>query len=415
MSAATRAPTAEPLRVLYVVSLFPCWSETFIAREIATLVAAGVDVRILSLKPPSEKLVQPEAVPLLERVQHPARGLGAVAAQLGGWLRHPLAFGAAALRILWRLRGEPLAAAKSLVALGRGIARLRWIERFDPHVLHAHWATYPSTVAMALAQALDKPFGFTAHAHDIFVDDHLLHEKLSTASIPVTISRYGVDWLSERVTPLARERLHVVHCGVDLPAFAYRREGRAGDLIAAVGRLDPIKGFDVLIEALALLAADGVRFRCRIVGEGPQQAELEAAIARHGLHDRVELLGARPQADVRALLHEAACFVLPSVVTADGNRDGIPVALMEAMAVGTPVVSTFVSGIPELVADGHDGLLVAERDPAALAAALRRILADAELRDSVARAARQRIEREFDARIEAGKLLDLFRQVAHAR
>lgn len=405
----------RPLRVLYVVSLFPCWSETFIAREIATLVAAGVDVRILSLKPPSEKFVQPEAAALLSRVRHPGGALRDAAAAFGAWLRHPLVFGGAALRIAWRLRAQPMALAKSLAALARGMAQLGWIESFDPDLLHAHWATYPSTVAMSLAAALRKPFGFTAHAHDIFVDDHLLLEKLGKADLPVTISRYGVDWLSERVTPLARERLHVVHCGVDLPAFAFRREGRAGDLIAAVGRLDPIKGFDVLVEALALLAAEGVRFRCRIVGEGPQQAALEAAIACHGLHGRVELLGARPQAEVRALLHEAACFVLPSVVTADGNRDGIPVALMEAMAVGAPVVSTFVSGIPELVDDGRDGLLVAERDPVALAAALRRLLADADLREAVAAAARARVEREFDARVEAGKLLDLFRQVAHAR
>lgn len=405
---------AAPLRVLYVVSLFPCWSETFIAREIATLVAAGVDVRILSLKAPSERLVQPEAEALLARVQHPARGIGAALAQLGGWLRHPLAFGAAALRIVRRLRGEPLAAAKSLVALGRGIARLRWIEAFDPHLVHAHWATYPSTVAMALAQALGKPFGFTAHAHDIFVDDHLLRDKLERAELPLTISRYNVDWLAAEITPAARERLRIVHCGVDLAAVRYVREARRDDLLLGIGRLDPIKGFDVLIDALARLAQRGVAFRCRLIGEGPQRTELEAAVARHGLDGRVELAGARGQAEVQASLREASVFALPCVVAADGNRDGIPVALMEAMAAGAPVVSTRVSGVPELVEDGVEGLLVGERDAAALADALQRLLADAALRARLAEAARRKIEREFDARKEALRLLELFRATAAA-
>lgn len=406
---------AAPLRVLYVVSLFPCWSETFIAREIATLVAAGVDVRILSLKPPSETLVQPEAAALRDRVQHPARGVRAVAAQLRGWLRHPLVFGAAAARILWRLRGQPLAAAKSLVALGRGIARLDWIGAFDPQLLHAHWATYPSTVAMTLAQALGKPFGFTAHAHDIFVDDHLLKDKLERADLPLTISRYNVDWLATEVTPVARERLRVVHCGVDLAATPYVREARSDVLVLGVGRLDPIKGFDRLIEALAVLQRRGVAFGCRLIGEGPQRAELEAAIARHGLGQHVELAGARGQAEVQASLREAAIFALPCVVAEDGNRDGIPVALMEAMAAGAPVVTTRVSGLPELVDDGVEGVLVGERDVQALADALARLLGDAALRARLAEAARRKIEREFDARSEALRLLAMFRQISAER
>lgn len=401
------------MRILYVVSLFPCWSETFIVREIATLVAAGIDIRILSLKPPTEKFVQPEASALIGRVHHPRAWPLAVLAAMGAAIRHP-GLSIAAARIAWRLRRQPVAMAKSIAALTRGMAALGWIEAFDPNLVHAHWATYPSTVAMALAQAIGKPFGFTAHAHDIFVDDHLLGEKLARARVPVTISRYNVEWLAEWVDASARARLTVVHCGVDLSSSTFRREGREDDLIVAVGRLDPIKGLDVLIEALAQLAADGVAFRCRIIGEGPQQAELEAAIARHHLGDRITLLGARPQAAVRDLLHAATCFVLPSVVCTDGNRDGIPVALMEAMAAGAPVVSTFVSGIPELVADGEEGLLVAERDPTALAAALRRILADRGLRENVSRAARAKVEREFDAAVETAKLLGLFRRAVRA-
>ena len=399
-------PVAPPLRVLYVVSLFPCWSETFIAREIAALVAAGVDVRILSLKPPAETLVQADAALLLPRAQHPCTGLGGSLQALAAILRRPWLTAGAAVRIGWRLRRQPVALAKSLAALARGLAALGWIERFAPQFVHAHWGTYPSTVAMTLARALGVPFGFTAHAHDIFVDDHLLKEKIERARLPLTISRYNIDWLARTVTPSARERLHVVHCGVDLAASRYRREERAGDLLVAVGRLDPIKGFDVLVEALALLDARGTRFRCRIIGEGPERGALVARIRRHGLADRIDICGAQPQEAVQAALHEAALFVLPCVVAADGNRDGIPVAMMEAMAAGAPVVSTRVSGIPELVGEG-EGVLVAPNDASALADALAGLLADPARRERIALAARRKVEREFDARREALRLLGL--------
>jgi colanic acid/amylovoran biosynthesis glycosyltransferase len=152
----------------------------------------------------------------------------------------------------------------------------------------------------------------------------------------------------------------------------------------------------------------GLRVRCRIIGEGPLEPELRRRIARRKLEGVVELTGAAPQADVRAALYRAAIFVLPSVVTPSGDRDGIPVSLMEAMAAGTPVVSTRVSGIPELVEHGREGLLVPEHSPAALADALARLLQEPALGHDFARAAREKVEREFDASREARKLLALF-------
>jgi colanic acid/amylovoran biosynthesis glycosyltransferase len=397
-----------PLRVLYVVSLFPCWSETFIVREIAGLLAAGVDVRILSLKAPHEKLVQPDAARMLPRVRHPLPPLEAAAARARAFAAHPKTLARIGLRITARLRRRPLDAAKSLEALGRGLEQLDWIRDFDPDIIHAHWGTYPSTVAWALGRVLGKPFGVTCHAHDIFVNDHLLREKIEQATVPVTISRFNVDYLAEHATPRASERLHVVHCGVELATIPFRRESREDDLVVAVGRLDPIKGFDVLVDALGELRREGRRVRCRIIGQGPLEADLRERIARHGIGDTVELVGALPQEKVREALYGAAIFVLPSVVTATGDRDGIPVSLMEAMAAGTPVVSTRVSGIPELVDDGREGLLVPQRDPPALARALARLLDDPALGEQMAHAARKKVEREFDAAEEARKLLALF-------
>jgi glycosyltransferase involved in cell wall biosynthesis len=375
------------------------------------LIAAGADVRILSLKAPHEKLVQSDAERLLPRVHHPLPPARGALARLRAFAAHPGPVSATFLQVTRRLWRHPLDLAKSLEALGRGLEQLEWIERFDPDVIHAHWATFPSTVAWMLSRALDKPFGFTCHAHDIFVNDHLLREKIESAKVAVTISRYNVEYLAEKATPKAREKLNIVHCGVDLTTIPFRADGREPGQIMAVGRLDPIKGFDVLIDALGELAQNGRRVRARIIGEGPLEATMKASIARYGLSDMVEMTGALPQPEVRKSLYASSIFALPSVVTPAGDRDGIPVSLMEAMAAGTPSVSTRVSGIPELIGHEREGLLVPERDPKALAAALARLLDDPALGARLAQAARVKVESEFDAAKEARKLLDLFAHV----
>jgi colanic acid/amylovoran biosynthesis glycosyltransferase len=408
---------STPRRVLYLVSLFPCWSETFIVREIEQLIAAGVDVRILSLKPPSEAMVQARAQALMPRVIQPKPGLRQAARALRELLRQPLACArvfAASARDLWR---QPLALAKTWVGLWRSLAALPELRRFDPEWLHAHWATYPSTAAWALSQLLQRPYSFTSHAHDIFVEDQLLARKLRSAALAVTISEYNVrhlaPWRGARAAPL-----EIVHCGVDLGEIPFQPEGREPRLIASVGRLDPIKGFDVLLPALQALVQGGVDFHCELIGEGEQRAELEAARERLDLEGRLALPGARPQEQVRSLLGRAAIFVMPSVRTPSGNQDGIPVALMEAMASGCAVVSTAVSGIPELVRDGETGLLVPPGDPQALADALTRLLLDPALRLRLATAARAAVEREFDAAREGRRLLDAITrrraELAHA-
>ena len=381
-------------------------------REIAALIAAGADVRILSLKGPSEELIHPDAERLLPRVRYPLSPGPAARRRAAALFAHPRALSSLALALGRALARRPIELAKSLEAVGRAVEQRDWVREFDPDVIHAHWASYPSTGALALARLVGKPFGFTCHAHDIFVHDHLLREKLESAAVPVTISRHNVDWLAERVTAQARERLTVIHCGVDLSSLPFQEDGREEDLIVTVGRLDLIKGFDVLVDALAELRRQGRRFRCQVIGEGPLRRELQARIDRQGLSELVALVGARSQTEVRAALSAATVFALPSLIAPSGDRDGIPVSLMEAMAAGAPVVSTRVSGIPELIDDEREGMLVAPRDSRALAAALARLLDDASLRRRLAVAARGKIEREFDAAREANKLLELF---AHAR
>lgn len=400
-------------RVVYVVSLFPCWSETFIVREIHALVEAGIDVRILSLKPPSETLIHDDAAALLDRVRHPRTGAIVAAEFLCTALRHPLAVAGAVADVVadsWR---RPRAMLKSLAALARGFEHARWLREFDPDFIHAHWATYPSTVAWALGRILGKPFGFTCHAHDIFVERQLLARKLGEAALAVTISDYNTRWLQANAVPEAAQKLKVVHCGVDLAQVPWRPDGRKAGSILAVGRLHPVKGFDTLIDALALLHQRGTDFSCRIVGAGQLEGALRERTRRMGVSGRIEFTGAQPQDVVRRWMDEATVFTLPSQVADDGDRDGIPVVLMEAMASGCAVLSTRVSGIPELIDDGVDGLLVEPRDPVALADALQRLLRDDGLRRRLSTRARQCIEKRFDARKEAGRLRDHMQHALH--
>lgn len=400
-------------RAVYIVSLFPCWSETFIVREIRALIDNGVDVRIISLKPPSETMVQPDAAALMDRVRHPGTAWATLGATLRAVATRPsrtLSSLATIVAGTWR---RPAVLAKSVATWMRALEQTQWLAHFKPQFLHAHWATYPSTAAWTLSRVIGTPFGFTCHAHDIFVERQMIARKIEDAAVAVTISRFNVDWLAERETPVAARRLQVIHCGVDLDAHPWQPDGRDAGEILAVGRLDPIKGFATLLEALALLKQRGVAFRCRLVGSGPLESELRTLAADKGLDEDLVFAGVQPQQAIRDWMASASVFVLPSEVAADGNRDGIPVALMEAMATGCAVVSTRVSGIPELIEHERDGLLVEQKQPAALADALQRMLGDAALRERTTASARTVIERRFNARVEARRLQSIIEGHLH--
>ena len=399
-------PDVLIVRIVYIVSLFPCWSETFIVREITEMIRLGADVQIVSLKNPSEEMIQSDARGLLGRVVYPSSGWQSFLAVLREMALHPMLQISDLAAICRNLAWHPGALAKTLVVWWRSIGMISTIHNLAPSHIHAHWATYPSTAAMLLSKRLNIPYSFTAHAHDIFLEDHLLSDKLRTAKFAVAISAFNKQYLCERVAGAENADIKIVHCGVSLPDFPVISEGRDRKLILTIGRLDDIKGFPYLVEACGILHAKGVEFHCEIVGSGPLQASLAARIEALGLASHVRLLGARKQEEVRQLLHHAGIFALPCVVTSRGDRDGIPVALMEAMASGLPVISTGVSGVPELVEDGVTGLLAESRNAADLAHCLERLLTNDALVAELLVNARHRVEQEFDVQKEALKLHD---------
>jgi glycosyltransferase involved in cell wall biosynthesis len=276
--------------------------------------------------------------------------------------------------------------------------------------LHAPFASDAATVARLGARLAGVSYSFTARAKDIFhesVRPDDLRQKLGDAAGVVTISDYHLDYLRRTYGPLAAH-VQRVYNGLDLDEFPYQAPRDRPARIVAIGRLVEKKGFSDLIAACDLLARRGCAFSCRIIGSGPLQADLQARIERAGLQKQVELVGPRPQVEVIQEVHCAAVLAAPCIVCQDGDRDGLPNVIQEALALGTPVVSTDVTGIPEVVRHGERGLLVPQRDPPALAAALERLLSDCELRVELAGRARRFMESEFNIHHNTARRRALF-------
>ena len=392
---------SEP-RVGYVLKVYPRFSETFILNEILAHERAGLSVEIFSLRP----AVDGRFHDALARVRAPVTYVGRPRQPDELWTEIKAAGRAGVLHQVTAVDDE---ADADEIFQALAIARAAR-ERNIVH-LHAHFATVATRVARLAAQLAGIPHSFTAHAKDIFHqdvrEDALAHEIAAAAGV-VTVSDYNAAHL--RRVARGQGSVMRVYNGIDLAQYAFEPPAERPPMIAAVGRLVEKKGFAVLVEACATLAARGRSFRCVIVGTGPLEEDLLEMIARHGLEDRVSLLGPRPQDEVREIMRNAAVLAAPCVVADDGNRDGLPTVLLEASALGTPVVSTPVTGIPEVVRDGETGLLVPERDPSALADALERLLEDGDERVRLARAARSHAEAHFDLDRNAASLRDVFAQ-----
>jgi glycosyltransferase involved in cell wall biosynthesis len=393
----------------YVVSTWPRLSQTFVLNEVLSLEKRGVSVRIFSTKDPGGEPVHAK----LARVRAPVAYLslrGRGRAILGSHARlargRPGAYARTLLRAL--RYGRPDVLRRFLQA-----GHLADLVRRDPVThLHAHFATAPALVAMFAHDLVGVPYSFTAHARDIYVDTPpaLLRAEMEAAQAVVTVSEYNRQYLLGR-SPHVNGKVRCVECGLDLSEFRFRWP-RAADpgppIILAVARLVEKKGLGDLILAADMLRSQGHRFRVQIIGDGPLRQALERRVAEHGLRDDVTLLGAQPHEIVRAAYDRAAVFVLPCVVAGDGDRDGLPNVLLEAMASGLPVVSTAVVGIPDLIASERDGLVIPPNDAGALASALARLLVDPPLRDRLARAARDKIEARFSIDRSAEQLLAIF-------
>jgi glycosyltransferase involved in cell wall biosynthesis len=391
-------PARRPIAVL--LSRFPLLTETFILREIEELERQGQPVRLVPLLREHAAVVHREAQAWLPHALFtPYISPAILAANARAFARRPYLY----LRLLGLV---VLGCLRSVNVLIRTVALFpkcvylaERLEREGIRHVHAHYATHPATAAFIISSLAPISFSFTAHAHDLFVAWRrpLLGPKIRRACFVRVISAFNRTYL-RALYPESARKVRVIHVGVQPDRYRSRRPvspGRHEPLVLCVAALQPYKGIPVLIEACGRLKSAGFRFHCDIVGEGRRRRSLEAAIARGGLGGCVRLRGALRQEEVAALLGHAAIVVLPSVVARDGQMEGIPVALMEAMAAERPVIATAISGIPELVEHAVNGLLVEPGNAQALADAIGALLVDSERGRELGRRGRQKILRAF--------------------
>jgi glycosyltransferase involved in cell wall biosynthesis len=400
-------------RVAYVVVMFPCYSETFVLREIRELTRRGVEVTILSLRDFSEGDIEADARDLVPRTLY-SRYLFSFAllrAHLHYLLRSPGAYLGTVATLTSELFWNPRQLIKNAGVFLKSVYFARMLHDGKIQHVHAHFANYPATSAYIISRLTGIPFTMTAHAHDIFQNQLLLATKLRLAKRLFAISGYNRDFIMRECPGVPPEKIEVLHSGLDISRVHIPRQGRGErGMILSLGRMVAIKGFDTLVRAVAILRDRIAPLRCVIVGEGPLRKELDRLIIGLGLGDVVELPGRLTDREIAGLMERCEVFVLPSrpADRGSGVMDGIPGSLMEAMALGIPVVSCPVSGIPELVAHEETGLLVPPGDERKLAEAIARLLGSEELKMRLGRAGREKVAREFDIVKTVNRLLEVF-------
>ena len=389
-------------KVGYVLKRYPRYSETFVVNEILAHERSGMEIEIFALRPPCDQYFQN----LISKVRSPVNYLpysGIKTNEFWKAIKDVSVTEPALLNLLHLAIDEDVRDVYQAVFLA-GEVRQKRINH-----LHAHFATSATNVARMASAFSGITYSFTAHAKDIFhdaVNSDQLRRKLSDSTNTITVSDFNLSYLRDQFGADAA-RVHRVYNGLDLDLFPFQEPETRPSTIMSVGRLVEKKGFGVLVDACSILKEDGVPFTCEIIGTGDLESNLRKKIDDFSLQDRVKLPGPRPQSELVELIQNAAVFAAPCIIGEDGNRDGLPTVLLEAMALGTPCVSTNVTGIPEIIKDGETGLLSSQQDPESLAVALRRLLEDIDLRKRLAHQARQLIETEFNIHKNAGKIRSL--------
>ncbi len=400
-------------KIAYIMSRFPMISETFILYEILELERLGLHIEIFPLLRQNESVKHAEVEALADRVHYNhVFSMATLTAQLYWLYKRPRNYLLAWWRAIYGNFNSKKFLSRALVVVPLAALFARQMQKLNIEHIHAHWATHPALAAYIAQQLTGLTYSFTTHANDIYVEQSMLDEKIHNASSIVTISEYNRQFLHQLYGTEATDKTVVIHCGIDPNVFQSQAATKQTEqfTIICVARLEEKKGHTYLIKACAQLDAQGVNFRCLLIGDGEKRPQIEAQIEQFGLADRLILLGLQPRHRIKELLAEANVMVLASIITKTGQMEGIPVALMEALAMELPVIATAISGIPELIKDGETGLLVPERDPQAITTALLNLYNSPELGSELGRAGRIKVLQEFNLHRNVAKLYHILSQ-----
>lgn len=405
------------LSIAYILYDFPSVSETFILHELLELQKQGVPLVVYAVRPPRASLTHPELASLRADIVYLNRPVPILTGMIYCLVHFPRPF---LSLLIAGLLSRDLKTLKISLWVG---PLVRSVQRRGVRLLHAHFAAQQAELARLVSEMLGTPYGFTAHAQDIFVPSYRkrLAGRIQAARYIITISDYNKSYLRKLFPDLAQQiaaRARTIHMGVSPDAIAsHPPQPRALSAnepatLLTVGRLTEKKGHMVMVRALKMLRQRGIPVRWVVAGEGPERPALDQAVIQAALSDVALFVGAVNSKTRMDWLTQSHVFVLPCVVARNGDMDGIPVALMEAMAAGVPVISTSLSGIPELITDSQEGLLVPPGDAVALADAVETMLNRPDLRAACSVVAWQKVKREFSVSTNVQQLLDIFVQAS---
>jgi glycosyltransferase involved in cell wall biosynthesis len=402
-------------KIAYITAATPFGpQETFILTEMLALLETGADILIIPRDKAHDRLFHSKAAPLFEHaIGLPLIDVAILKAFLKYMLNSPIACLGIINSVCFGARNTKIAL-KNLAVLPKAFYVAALLSSENVSHIHAHWASTTATMAYITSRLTGVPWSFTAHRWDI-AENNILKEKCRTASFVRVISEAGRLEIMHLVDDASlHDKIVMLHMGVDIPGEADAvlngvLNGRQVLNVVCPANLLPVKGHTCLFEACALLKDKNISMKCLVAGDGPLEKELKDYARRRNLEGYVEFLGRLTQEELFALYRSGrtAAVILPSIHTADCQKEGIPVSLMEAMAHGIPVISTDTGAIPELIADGS-GIMVRGNDPSSIASAIENLISDPVHSASVGRRGKEKIKMDFNVRSITGELLRLF-------
>lgn len=405
-------------KVAYLLSRFPKISETFILREINALQDKGMEIELFPLILETQKVVHNEAKPWLEKLHYyPWVSANTFWTNLRVFLHEPIRYMGTWGKMVFENLSNPKFLMRALLIFPKAVRMSEEMRKNNIRHVHAHFATHPALAAWIIHRMAGISYSVTVHAHDIYVSQTMLKTKMNSASFIIAISEFNRHFLNQHVGTQINEKVRVVHCGIDAAMYSGNApvfNGGGFFEIKSIGSLEAYKGTRYLIEACALLVERNIPFLCEIIGQGELRSSLDELIHQYKLEEVVFLAGAKTQSQVANALAEAHCYVQPSIVTETGKMEGIPVAIMEALGSGLPVIASDISGISELVRAGETGYLVEEKNALDLANTLEHVYKNMDEAQAFAKNGQELVINDYDININAIEVAALFEQFINA-
>jgi len=395
-------------KIAYILSQFPETHETFILREIIELKKNQINVQLFSLKKCKDKVVHPQAQEFITQTHYSALlSINVIKALLYFIWNRPLE----CLSLFTYLIKSNVTSfeflIKSIAIIPISLYYAKLIRDLEITHLHAHWATIPTTSAVIISKILGISFSFTAHAWDIFLPNPMLKEKVQHAEFVATCTSYNKKYLDSLLDYKENDKIILNYHGIDFDTLPEINKNIEDNLIFSIGRLCEQKGFPYLLDACDILRDQGYQFKCIIIGEGPDRKALTLQIEQLELQEYVVLSGMKPQSYIFDMFNKARMFVLPCVISKNGDRDGIPNVMIEALAMRTPVISTTVSGVPEIIQNNITGITVEPRNSLQLADAIIGLLNDPDAAKTFVKNGRELVEEKFDIKKNVRELVSI--------